>query len=343
MAAISAAALLAAPAAAGAQESIFGFTEDGAQVQRDYEGRYLDGVSADSIKRNSRSFSRIPQLVGTPGARRTQQLSVQRLRGYGLDVSTPTYGVYLSRPRSIGVTMTAPYTRTLATKENGFPWQEGFDDVVVGYNAYSPSGHVSGEVVYANYGLPGDYDELERLGVDVAGKIVLVRYGGSFRGVKAQQAELRGAKGVIIYSDPEDDGFLRGAVYPDGPWRPADGIQRGSIQYIFNYPGDPLTPGAPVAAGHPADRARGRAATCRASRRPRSPRARRKPLLEALGGPAAPESFQGGLLQAAPLTYHVGPGRHEGAARPRHRLRADARSATSSPRSAGARGRTRRS
>ena len=303
VAAISAAALLAAPAAAGAQESIFGFTEDGAQVQRDYEGRYLDGVSADSIKRNSRSFSRIPQLVGTPGARRTQQLSVQRLRGYGLDVSTPTYGVYLSRPRSIGVTMTAPYTRTLATKENGFPWQEGFDDVVAGYNAYSPSGHVSGDVVYANYGLPGDYDELERLGVDVAGKIVLVRYGGSFRGVKAQQAELRGAKGVIIYSDPEDDGFLRGDVYPDGPWRPADGIQRGSIQYIFNYPGDPLTPGAPSLPGTR------RIAPKDAGNLPRIPTTpisygEAQPLLEKLGGPAAPESFQGGL----PLAYHVGPG-----------------------------------
>jgi N-acetylated-alpha-linked acidic dipeptidase len=147
--------------------------------------------------------------------------------------------------------MTAPYSRTLATKEHGFPWQEDFNfkDVVVGYNAYSPSGRVSGEVVYANYGLPDDYAELQKLGVDLAGKIVLVRYGGSFRGVKAQQAEKRGAKGLIIYSDPADDGYARGPVYPDGPWRPADAIQRGSIQYIFNYPGDPLTPGTPSLPG----------------------------------------------------------------------------------------------
>ena len=145
--------------------------------------------------------------------------------------------------------MTAPYTRRLSNKERSFPWHRDFDEVVVGYNAYSPSGDVTGEVVYANYGLPEDYAELERLGVDVRGKVVLVRYGGSFRGVKAQQAEQRGAVGVLIYSDPEDDGFVRGPVYPDGPWRPADGIQRGSIQYIFEYPGDPLTPGAPSVPG----------------------------------------------------------------------------------------------
>ena len=199
--------------------------------------------------------------------------------------------------------MTAPYTRSLATKEHGFPWQEDFDKVVTGYNAYSPSGRVAGEVVYANYGLPEDYAELERLGVDVSGKIVLVRYGGSFRGVKAQQAELRGAKGVIIYSDPEDDGYTRGPVYPDGPWRPADGIQRGSIQYIFNYPGDPLTPGTPSLPGTR------RIAPEDAGNLPHIPTTpisygEAQPLLEALGGPAAPESFQGGL----PIDYHVGPG-----------------------------------
>jgi N-acetylated-alpha-linked acidic dipeptidase len=306
VAGIGATTLLACATAAGAQEPappILGFTEQGSQEQRAYEERYLGGVSAEVIGRTSRSLSRIPQLVGTPGVRRAQQLSVQRLRSYGLDVSTPGYGVYLSRPRRIDVTMTAPYARTLATKERGFPWQEDFDDVVVGYNAYSPSGRVSGEVVYANYGLPDDYAELERLGVDVAGKIVLVRYGGSFRGVKAQQAEKRGAKGLIIYSDPEDDGFTRGPVYPDGPWRPADGIQRGSIQYIFNYPGDPLTPGAPSVPGTR------RISPEQAGNLPRIPTTpisygEAQPLLEALGGPAAPESFQGGL----PIDYRVGPG-----------------------------------
>ena len=162
---------------------------------------------------------------------------------------------------------------------------------------------MSGEVVYANYGLPEDYAALEALGVSVEGKIVLVRYGGSFRGVKAQQAELRGAKGVIIYSDPADDGFTRGPVYPKGPWRPADGIQRGSIQYIFNYPGDPLTPGVPAVPGTP------RQSPEKADNLPRIPTTpisygEAQPLLESLTGPEAPEEFRGGL----PITYRVGPG-----------------------------------
>ena len=306
LAAITITALAGSAAPAAAQDPasrILGFTAESSQAQRAYEGRFTTGVSADVIGRTSRSLSRRPQLVGTPGVRRSQEISVQRLRRYGLDVTTPSYDVYLSRPRDIGVTMTAPRRRSLATKERGSPGQEGFDDVVTGYNAYSPSGHVEGEVVYANYGLPDDYAELTRLGIDVAGKIVLVRYGGSFRGVKAQQAEIRGAKGLIIYSDPEDDGFVQGPVYPDGPWRPTDAIQRGSIQYIFNYPGDPLTPGAPAVPGTR------RLAPEDAGNLPHIPTTpisygEAEPLLKALDDPAAPESFQGGL----PFTYNLGPG-----------------------------------
>jgi N-acetylated-alpha-linked acidic dipeptidase len=301
---LSGLALAAGSASANAQEPILGFTDEHAQQQRAYEGNYQDRVSAETIGRTSRDLSRRPQLVGTAGARRSFEYSVERLRRYGLDVSSRTYSVYSTRPEDVNVTMTAPYTRRLATKENGgFAWQHAFDEVVVGYNAFSPSGDVSGDVVYANYGLPQDYAELDRLGVDVAGKIVLVRYGRSFRGVKAQQAEKRGAMGVLIYSDPADDGFKRGAVYPDGPWRPADGIQRGSIQYIFNYPGDPLTPGAPAVAGtkrlDPDD----------AGNLPHIPTTpisygEAQPLLEGLDGPAAPDSFKGGL----PIDYRIGPG-----------------------------------
>jgi N-acetylated-alpha-linked acidic dipeptidase len=296
-------AVAACAAPASARVPILGFTEDSAEHQHAYESRFQNGVSADVIGRNSRALSIRPQLVGTAGARQSFEYSVERLRSYGLDVSTRTYNVYSSRPRDVSVTMTAPYSRRLATKENGFPWQQHFGDVVEGYNAFSPSGNVSGEVVYANYGLPGDYAELERLGVDVRGKIVLVRYGGSFRGVKAQQAELRGAKGVLIYSDPADDGYTKGPVYPEGPWRPADGIQRGSIQYIFNYPGDPLTPGAPAIRGTR------RLSPDDAGNLPRIPTTpisygEAQPLLEGLDGPAAPESFKGGL----PIDYQVGPG-----------------------------------
>jgi N-acetylated-alpha-linked acidic dipeptidase len=291
-------------APAGAQEPILGFTADHAGRQQAYEGRFRDTVRADVIGQTSRALSRRPQLVGTAGSRRSFEYSVDRLRSYGLDVSTRQYSVYSSSPRSVAVTMTAPYTRRLATKEKGgFPWKTAFGDVVEGYNAFSPSGDVTGEVVYANYGLPEDYAELDRLGVSVKDKIVLVRYGGSFRGVKAQQAEKRGAKGVLIYSDPEDDGYKRGRVYPAGPWRPADAIQRGSIQYIFNYPGDPLTPGRPAIEGTP------RLSPENAGDLPRIPTtpisySEAQPLLKGLGGPDAPESFVGGL----PIPYKVGPG-----------------------------------
>ena len=304
-AAIGAALALAAAAAPAAaqEEPISGFTEAGAAQQRAYEAAFTRGVSAEDIARTSHQLSDRPQLIGTPGVRRAQRISVDKLRSYGLRVSTPSYTVLATRPQRIDVTMTAPYRRSLATKERRFPWHEHFEDVIPGYNAYSPPGRVSGEVVYANYGLPGDYAALEALGVSVAGKIVLVRYGRSFRGVKAQQAELRGAKGLIIYSDPEDDGYVRGPVYPDGPWRPADGIQRGSIQYIFNYPGDPLTPGLPSV---PGTRRLPRDQAGNLPRIPTTPISygEAQPLLQALGGPEAPESFQGGL----PFRYRVGPG-----------------------------------
>ena len=294
---------LAGAPSAGADAPILGFGDRSARTQRAYEQRFQSGLSAGVIRQTSRSLSRRPRLTGTPGIRRAVGYSVRRLRSYGLKVSTPGYTVYTSRPRDIRVTMTAPYTRRLANKERGFARQEDFHDVVLGYNAYSPSGDVSGEVVYANRGLPEDYAELDRLGVDVRRRIVLVRYGGSFRGVKVQQAEQRGAKGVLIYSDPEDDGFTRGPVYPDGPWRPADGIQRGTIEYIFQYPGDPLTPGVPSLPGTR------RLAPEDAGNLPRIPTApisygEARPLLEGLGGPQAPESFRGGL----PIVYRLGPG-----------------------------------
>ena len=297
-------ALGASAASALAEDPILGFTDAHSQQQRAYESRYQDGVNPKTIGNTSRALSRKPQFVGTNGSRQSFEYSVQRLRSYGLDVSTRTYGVYSSRPLDVSVTMTKPYTRQLATKEHGFPWQQNFGDVVEGYNAFSPSGDVTGDVVYANYGLPEDYAALDKLGISVAGKIVLVRYGGSFRGVKAQQAEIRGAKGVLIYSDPADDGFTKGPVYPDGPWRPADAIQRGSIQYIFNYPGDPLTPGKPAVPGTK------RLSPDDATDLPRIPTTpisygEAQPLLEGLSGPRGARVASRAAL---PITYHVGPG-----------------------------------
>jgi N-acetylated-alpha-linked acidic dipeptidase len=280
-----------------------GFTPARAALQRDYEARFQQGVSADNLGRLSRALSRRPHLVGTANQRRVVESALATLRGYGLDARLQTYSIYISRPESIEVSMTKPYLRAATVKERPYPWLEDFEDVVPGYNAYSPPGDVTADVVYANYGLPDDYAALDKLGVSVAGKIVLVRYGQSFRGVKVNLAEKHGAKGVIIYSDPKDDGFVRGPVYPAGPWRPADSIQRGSIQYLWDYPGDPLTPGMPSIPG--TKRLDPGQATDLA-KIPSTPISYgdAEPLLRALGGPEAPANFQGGL----PLTYHVGPG-----------------------------------
>ncbi|MCI2416807.1 M28 family peptidase [Saccharopolyspora sp. K220] len=294
---------LAATLVAGLAVQIPTATAQGAINLRGWERALQQEVDADSAAQLSEAMSTYPGMVGTDGATRRAQYSVDKLAEWGLQPRLESYGVYSSVPRDISVTMTGPEQRDLAVKEPPYPWHENFEDVVVGYNAYSPSGNVTADVVYVNYGLPDDYARLAEMGVDVRGKIVLARYGQSFRGVKSKVAEEHGATGVILYSDPADDGFTQGAVYPDGPWRNADGIQRGSVQYIFQYPGDPLTPGEPSIPGtsrlDPSE-------ADNMTSVPTTPISygQAQHLLAALQGPAAPEEWQGGL----DLTYRVGPG-----------------------------------
>jgi len=187
----------------------------------------------------------------------------------------------------------------------GDPFQD--DPRIVNlYNGMSPSGDVEAEVVYANYGSPADFDRLKQMNVDVRGKIVIVRYGQNFRGVKAFVAQERGAAGVIIYSDPRDDGYFRGDAYPKGPWRPASGGQRGSIGYIFQFPGDPTTPGVASVLSLPDAKRIPPEQSAQLPKIPTTPLsyADAAPILEHLGGPPSPRDWQGAL----PFTYHVGPG-----------------------------------
>ena len=178
-------------------------------------------------------------------------------------------------------------------------------DVGVAYHAYSASGDVTAPVVYAGSGNPSDYDWLTKQGIDVKGKIVLVRYSVpySYRGFKALAAEQRGAAGILIYSDPAEDGFKKGRTYPDGPWGPESHIQRGGIGYDFRVPGDPLTPGWASVPGAPRIKAADAASLPKIMSAPLSWRDAR-PILEALKGPDAPATWQGGL----PITYRVGAG-----------------------------------
>src|ERR1035437_7585819 len=194
----------------------------------------------------------------------------------------------------------SPEDKATAEHVDGDPFQDD-PRIVNAYNGMSPSGDAEADVVYANYGSPADFDKLKEMNVDVRGKIVIVRYGENFRGVKAFVAQERGAAGVILYSDPKDDGYYRGDSYPKGPWRPASGVQRGSIGYMFQFPGDPTTPGVASTPALPDSKRVSPAASEQLPKIPVTPLsyADASPILDHLGGPASPRECQGAL----PFTY----------------------------------------
>ncbi|MFF4240266.1 M28 family peptidase [Actinomadura geliboluensis] len=311
LAALSAPALAltmaAVPAAASSPAppgSIAGFTDAHATWQRQYERLFGAVPSARTARALDAELAREPGLATTTGDWHRVQRIVRHFRSYGLKPEIRTYYAYLSMPQRVKIDMTAPLHRALPVKEKKRPWQEYYDQVIPGHNGFSPSGDVRGEVVYVNYGRPEDFDLLAKNGVSVKGKIVLVRYGAVFRGIKPREAAKRGAKGVLIYSDPADDGYAKGAVYPDGPWRAPDGIQRGSIAQIQLAAGDPQTPGwASVEGAHRVPPSQAPMLKGLIPTAPISYGAA-EPLLRALKGEQAPKDWQGGL----PFPYRLGPG-----------------------------------
>ena len=286
-------------------DGVRGFIPSRAAGQLEIEKSFQASPTAERARLDLWALTAEPRVAGTPEGFRAAQFVLEQFRMAGLDAEIVEYEVLLPMPREIKVDLVAPIERQGPTPEGG--WLPGGKPAdarsVMGFNAYSPSGDVTAEVVYANYGVPEDYAELRNMGIDVAGKIVLVRYGKCFRGVKSYVAERHGAAGVLIYSDPAEDGYRQGDPYPKGPWRPATGVQRGSILYMTEYAGDPLTPG--VAATKGAKRLALKNATT-LPRIPTSPISYEdaSPILENLGGPVAPRLWQGAL----PFTYHVGPG-----------------------------------
>lgn len=289
-----------------AEGPITGFPGAQTEVQRQLEVRFDAGLNPDDLRTWMEYLSSRPHHVGSPFGREVAEFIAERFREWGYETAVETYQVLFPTPRVRRLEMLAPTRFTAALEEPALSedrTSDQKDEQLPSYNAYSTDGDVTGELVYVNYGVPGDYDELERRGIDVAGKIVIARYGGSWRGIKPKVAAEHGAIGCLIYSDPRDDGYARGDVYPDGPYRMADGAQRGSVADMPLFPGDPLTPhvGATEAAARlDLDEAP------TLTKIPVLPisYADAEPLLAALGGPVAPGNWRGGL----PLTYHLGPG-----------------------------------
>lgn len=282
-----------------------GFTTENAITQEQYEAAFQEHISAERARYKLRHLSEEPHLAGTENSRKVAEYLHDAFEDYGLKVQIYEYKVYLPYPLEVRVELVSPIEYVAFGKEASWEWdKDSYEtEIVAGYNAYSPDGDVTAELVYVNKGLPEDYQILSDQGISVSGKICIARYGGSYRGVKAKVAGDNGAVGLILYSDPADDGYMRGDVYPRGPWRSADAIQRGTVKYIFQHASDPLTPG--WAATADAERISIAEATD-LPEIPVVPLAYRdaEPLLKALAGPNVPADWQGGL----PFAYHIGPG-----------------------------------
>jgi len=256
-----------------------------------------------------RILTQAPHMAGTLEDKATADYVTQKFRDAGLETEIVEYRVWMNYPAEISLDVTGPPGVIMhgPTRErvNGDPYQDD-PRVVTPFSSLSPSGDVEAEVIYANYASPDDFQKLEQMKIDVRGKIILVRYGKNFRGVKALVAQEHGAAGLLIYSDPADDGWRQGDKYPQGPWRPDTGVQRGSVGYIFHFPGDPTTPGIASVPSLPDSKRTPPDQSAELPKIPSTPisYADAWPILEHLGGPDSPRDWQGSL----PFTYHVGPG-----------------------------------
>jgi N-acetylated-alpha-linked acidic dipeptidase len=286
--------------------SVKGFTSKSAVKQLQREQDFDQRLSAVRIGQNIKELSARPHHLGSPGGKVVAQSVLQKFKDYGWDARIETYQVLFPTPKTRLLELTYPTKYTAKLQEPAFPEDatSGQEGQLPTYNAWGADGDVTGELVFVNYGLPDDYVQLSKLGIDVKGKIVIAKYGRSWRGIKPKVAYEHGAIGCIIYSDPKDDGYYQGEVYPKGPFKNDQTVQRGSVMDMVIYPGDPLTPDA--------------GATAKAKRLARADAETilkipvlpisygdAQPLLAALGGPVAPAEWRGAL----PITYHIGPGK----------------------------------
>jgi len=274
-----------------------------------FESRFQAIPDTKLAEEHLRILTSAPHIAGSPEDKATADYVAEKFRAAGLNTEIVEYKAWMNYPQEISVEITSPADIHLhaPSREHvqGDPYQDD-PRVVTAFNAMSPSGDAEASVIYANYGSPADFQKLADMNISVRGKIVIARYGQNYRGTKAELAEEYGASGLILYSDPADDGWQRGNTYPQGPWRPESGVQRGSISLISRFPGDVTTPGFASLPSLPDSK---RIAPKDSQALPKIPTtpisaADAAPILEHLGGPEAPAGWKGGL----PFLYHVGPG-----------------------------------
>ena len=288
-------------------KSILGFTASNAAKEHALEAQFDAKLNRDDLRNWMQRLAGRPHHLGSDYDRQNTEFIASLFKSFGYDTHVEEFQVLFPTPKKRLVELIAPEKFTAKLFEPPLPQDATSgqtNEQLPVYNAYSIDGDVTGDLVYVNYGVPADYDELERRGVDVKGKIAIARYGGSWRGIKPKVAAEHGAIGCIIYSDPRDDGYYQGDVYPKGAYRNENGAQRGSVMDMPIHPGDPLTPG--VGATPNAKRLDIKDAQT-LTKIPVLPisYADALPLLKALEGPVAPAAWRGAL----PITYHLGPGR----------------------------------
>ncbi len=293
---------------AGAQtKTLMGFTEASSKQQVATEQKFDAALSAKNVGQYLKDMSARPHHIGSPGGKAVAEYILNNFKKWGYDAEIETFMVLFPTPKERVLEMVEPvkYKALLsepALKED--PTSNQTAEQLPIYNAWSADGDVTGELVFVNYGIPADYEQLERMGIDVKGKIVIAKYGRSWRGIKPKVAQEHGAIGCIIYSDPKEDGYYQGDVYPKGAFKNEYGAQRGSVMDMPVYPGDPLTPN--IGATKDAKRLERSEAT-NLLKIPVLPISYHdaQPLLQSLEGPVAPEGWRGAL----PFTYHIGPGK----------------------------------
>ena len=302
---------LSAPAQNASSAKVFGYADFSQQAK--WDSTFMAVPDAKLAGEHLRILTAEPHWASSPEDKKTADYVAEKFKAAGLDTRIDEFRVWMNKPVKIEITATDASGKQLMsgpTPEHVDPKAYGGDPfqndprILPAFNGSSPSGDVTADVVYANYGTLADFDRLKQLGVDVKGKIVIVRYGQNFRGVKVYIAQQRGAAGVIIYSDPADDGYVRGDKYPRGPFRPDSAVQRGSVQFLPIYPGDPETPGVAATPDLADSKRITDPAKMNQPSIPSNPLSYKDaaPILEALEGAATPREWQGGL----PFTYHLG-------------------------------------